>query len=302
METTLNPPDMAETEQPQPTPHMAENLKQLLEEIKQRVQGMLTYTPKVGIFGATGAGKSSLCNALFGKQIAKISDVEACTRHPQEILIGSQNGEGGIVLVDVPGIGEDQLSHETYIELYKSLAPQLDLVLWAIRADDRAYLADLDAYARVFGEQDDAPPVLFVVTQVDDMKPTHEWNHELGAPGATQQDNIVRKEHDVSSRFNIPTGKIVSVSAEQNYNLSALVERMVAVLPNEKKLSITREAKEQNVSQSAREDAEKGMWTVIHEWAGDLWEHVREPLVEGILAIATPYGIAKVAKWVKGRL
>ena len=63
-----------------------------------------SYTPKVGVFGNSGVGKSSLCNAIFGKEVAKISDVEACTRKPQEILIGSENS--GIVLVDVPGIGE----------------------------------------------------------------------------------------------------------------------------------------------------------------------------------------------------
>ncbi|MDD9232520.1 50S ribosome-binding GTPase [Aeromonas hydrophila] len=64
------------------------NQEQLMKDISDRIKKIRTYTPKVGVFGNSGVGKSSLCNALFGKDIAKISDVEACTRKPQEILIG----------------------------------------------------------------------------------------------------------------------------------------------------------------------------------------------------------------------
>ncbi|MGV8442443.1 GTPase family protein, partial [Pseudomonas aeruginosa] len=135
--------------------------EQLLEQISAKVNKIRTYTPKVGVFGNSGVGKSSLCNALFGKEVAKISDVEACTRQPQEILIGSE--QGGIVLVDVPGIGEDPEHQEEYTALYQSLAPELDLVLWAIKADDRNYASGLDAYKSVFTAEQ-APPVLFVIT------------------------------------------------------------------------------------------------------------------------------------------
>lgn len=99
------------------------------EEILKEIRKIRSYTPKVGILGNSGVGKSSLCNALFGQEIAKISDVQACTRKPQEILIGSANGKGGIILVDVPGIGEDPERQKEYTELYKSLAPKLDLIL-----------------------------------------------------------------------------------------------------------------------------------------------------------------------------
>ncbi|QNN45566.1 50S ribosome-binding GTPase [Thermomonas brevis] len=53
---------------------------QLLREIKKKINSIRTYTPKVGVFGDSGIGKSSLCNALFGREKATISDVAACTR------------------------------------------------------------------------------------------------------------------------------------------------------------------------------------------------------------------------------
>ena len=61
--------------------------KKILGEIKAEISRIRNYTPRVAVFGDTGVGKSSLCNALFGKEIAEISDVEACTRATLEILL-----------------------------------------------------------------------------------------------------------------------------------------------------------------------------------------------------------------------
>ena len=70
----------------------------------KRIEQILSYEPRIGIFGKTGAGKSSLCNALFGSEVSAISDVAACTRNPQEIFV--QVGSAGVKLIDCPGIGE----------------------------------------------------------------------------------------------------------------------------------------------------------------------------------------------------
>jgi len=115
-----------------------------------------------------------LCNALFGKEIAKISKVLACTRKPQEILIPSKEG-GGIVLVDVPGIGEDKVRHKEYVELYESLTPELDLILWAIKSDDRKYMSSIDVYENLKSSISNCCPVIFVVTQADKIEPADEW-------------------------------------------------------------------------------------------------------------------------------
>lgn len=261
--------------------------EEILQKIKEKVNKIRSYTPKVGVFGNSGVGKSSLCNALFGKEVAKIADVEACTREPQEILLGSKNG--GIILIDVPGIGEDPTHQKQYTDLYKKLAPELDLVLWAIKADDRNYASGMEAYREIFNSEQ-APPVLFVITQTDKTNDIEDWDHTTYKPDGIQLANISLKEHDVSKRFDISTRKIISVAVSKkgrSYNLSELVSLVVEALPNEKKYAFTREAKDENVSEKARENAEKGIWDSVKEFVGNAWDTVKEKAADIIVESAS---------------
>lgn len=275
--------------------------QRILDEVKKELRKIRNYTPKIGVFGDTGVGKSTLCNALFGKDIAKISDVEACTREPQEVLIGSENG-GGIILVDVPGIGEDSVRHEEYINLYKSLVPELDLVLWAIKSDDRKYMSSIEVYKEVLEPNLESCPVVFTITQSEKIEPWGGWDSENNKPGVAQEANLQLKINDVSSRFNISTNKIVIISAGQKYNLVELVNKVVEVLPNGKKYSFTRETKEENVSEEAAKNAEKGIFDHIKETIGEAWEYVKDDVLTVAKELVIEY-IPKIAekafKWLK---
>ena len=274
--------------------------QEILSRIKSELARVREYTPKVGIFGDTGVGKSSLCNALFGKEIAKISDVEACTRRPQEILLGEKGG--GIVLVDVPGVGEDPERHEEYVKLYKSLVPNLDLVLWAVKADDRKYLSAINVYNEVMLPNIQKCPVIFVITQVDKIEPHREWDTSNNKPSAKQEANIMAKANDISARFDVSTNKIIAVSSNDGYNLVELVNRVVKALPNEKKYSFARETKEENVSEEAAKGAEKGVLDHIIEFAGKAWDTVKDiaaPVLVDSATKAAKHVAKKALIWIK---
>jgi len=271
----------------------------LLNKIKQEVEKIRTYTPKVAIFGDTGVGKSSLCNALFGQDVAKISNVEACTREPQEMLIGDQN-DGGLILIDVPGIGEDPKRHQEYIELYKSLLPELDLIIWAIKADDRKYASAIDVYENIIKPNLQRCPVVFAITQVDKIEPYREWDLKNNKPGETQLANLDRKRIDIADRFEILPNLIIPISSTDKYNLEQLVAKIIEVLPNEKKSSFAREAKDENISEETYEKAEKGTWDAIKEQFSDVWDSVKDSVADVIIATA-PKLIEKGLEFIKNK-
>ena len=86
-------------------------------KISSRLNDIIQYEPMVGIFGKTGAGKSSLCNALFGRDICPISDIAACTRTAQQVRLNVVGK--GMTLLDVPGVGESGDRDAEYDVLYR---------------------------------------------------------------------------------------------------------------------------------------------------------------------------------------
>lgn len=74
------------------------------ERILYQVSQLASYEPMIGIMGKTGAGKSSLCNALFAGEVSPVSDVTACTREPLRFRF--QVGGRFMTLVDLPSRGK----------------------------------------------------------------------------------------------------------------------------------------------------------------------------------------------------
>lgn len=263
------------------------------EKIREMVCELRNYVPKVGLLGKTGAGKSTLCNAIFGKRVADVSNVEACTRTPQEISISlSERDEPGLVLVDFPGVGESNERDLEYKDLYDNWLPELDLILWVIKADDRALSIDEMFYKKIIASGTNLPPIVFVINQVDKIEPSVEgWDEEKNRPGRAQKTNLRKKAAVIGQRFEVDPAEITAVSAGRGFGLVDLVSRIVTVLPKEKKAAFVRETKAENVSPKTAKEAEKGFWEYIFDRLGDvvgwLGERVEEILFEKLKEIIT---------------
>jgi hypothetical protein len=238
--------------------------REQLQALRQRIEQTVNYQAVVGVMGKTGAGKSSLCNALFGQEECEVSDIGACTRYPQEITLAYKQGKG-LALIDMPGVGESEARDEEYADLYRSMLPELDLILWVIKADDRALSIDERFYHQIVQPylQHRHVPLLLVVSQGDKIEPCREWDDALHQPGPVQARHLQEKRVQLSRSFDLPLTRICAVSAEHGYGLEELVEKVIHTLPNEKKWGLARETKAQHVSSTARQESVQGLWATI---------------------------------------
>lgn len=195
------------------------------ERILHQVSQLTNYVPVIGIMGKTGVGKSSLCNALFADKVSPVSDVTACTRDP--LCFRLQVGEHAMTIVDLPGVGESERRDVEYAELYSQQLPRLDLVLWLIKADDRALAVEEHFYRQVIGEAY-RHKVLFVISQSDKVEPTC-GGEKLSTE---QKQNISRKICLLHELFQ-PVNPICAVSVRLQWGLRVMAERMIRCLPRE---------------------------------------------------------------------
>ncbi|MDR2142326.1 MAG: 50S ribosome-binding GTPase [Deltaproteobacteria bacterium] len=260
--------------------------------IREKICNVLMYTPKIGILGKTGVGKSSLCNALFGKDVCKISDIQSCTRDPQEIFlqIGLQNK--GLNLLDLPGVGESQERDEEYSKLYKKLLPELDLILWVLKGDDRAFSNDENFYNLIssYFTEDTKKPFYFVINQVDKIEPFREWNEHEHRPGDKQFININRKVEAVSKIFGFPKSKIIPVSANEKFNLVELIDNIIRDLPNKQIVSMAPHIDKNNISSESRGKIKIAFEDTVYDVVYDVTSN------KGLAQMAR--GAVKVAKGV----
>ncbi|MFV4847296.1 GTPase family protein [Edwardsiella tarda] len=239
---------------------LPENIR---ESISCRINEVINYEPVIGIMGKTGAGKSSLCNAIFKGEVCAVSDVEACTRETKEIRI--QFGKRSIKLIDIPGVGESAKRDKEYEQLYRDLLPQLDLVLWVVKGDDRAFSADEHFYKNVLIPAGGDSKTLFVLNQVDKIEPFREWDDKNHRPSPAQMQNIRDKEAYITQRFGFTDHPIISVAASEGYNVTHLVVAMVRALPKHAQSGVASQVKDEHKTEAVIEEATEGFGATVEQ-------------------------------------
>ncbi|WP_145542593.1 GTPase family protein [Yersinia mollaretii] len=236
------------------------------KHILEHIQKLTHYEPIIGIMGKTGAGKSSLCNALFQGEVTSVSDVDACTRDVLRFRLS--NGHHCLTLVDLPGVGESGQRDREYESLYRNILPELDLILWIIKADDRALSVDERFYRDIIGAH--RGKLLFVVNQADKIEPCHEWDTTNQAPSSLQKINLSHKLRNIRSQFS-PINPVCAISAKHGWGLTQMVDNLMRTLPAKAsspfQTQLNDNLRSHSVKESARTDFGKSVEGVLDKAA-----------------------------------
>lgn len=185
---------------------------------------------KVGIFGETGTGKSTLCNSILGEDIMRVSDIFPVTRGIDSATLIA-NSKMAIEIIDYPGIGESIEGDKRYEELYENGFEDLDMIIWALRSDVRNYrLSQMHLNKIMKLNINSNKEFIVTLSMIDRMDISGIWDDESNTPSKGLLSMIERKTMYVSGVLKIPPEKIIPTSGLKGYNIENLKLTMIDYL------------------------------------------------------------------------
>jgi uncharacterized protein len=198
---------------------------------------------RILVAGQTGAGKSSLVNALANAVESGVDVVPATESFAAYRLM--HEGLPAALLIDSPGLtGTRELSDLT------EAADSCDMVLWVVSAARAARDVDaaaLDAVRAHFAASPNRrrPPMLLVLTHVDALRPFNEWQppYDLTSATSGKAQSIRAAMQAVSAELGFAANEIVPVRidvAVAPYNIDAVWAKIVELMPDAQRARLLR--------------------------------------------------------------
>jgi hypothetical protein len=194
---------------------------------------------RILVAGQVKAGKSALINALFAAPEAAV-DVVPRTRGVTPHVL-QREGIPRAVILDTAGYA-DLATAGAALRDQQRETRHCDLILLVCSARSAAREADrrwLDDLRSAYQLQPDRipPPVVVVLSNIDQLRPLAEWNppYDLQRPASTKARQIVEAIQAVAADLAVDIGKVVPVCLADGrlYNIDeALVPALLEVLPN----------------------------------------------------------------------
>lgn len=198
---------------------------------------------RILVAGQVSAGKSSLVNALAEEAKAAIDALPATATFTAYAL--QKEGLPAALLIDSPGLASDARATAAMIDK----AADCDLVLWVVpahKADRHIDKLALDAFRQHFATRLNRrrPPVLLVLTHIDQLRPFGEWSppYDLAAGNTPKAESIRAALAAAAGDLGFAPAELTPVSLRPgaNYNVEALWQQIASTLPEATRAQLLR--------------------------------------------------------------
>lgn len=217
---------------------------EFLSKIEQELSSRGLLTPlDIALVGATGVGKSSTLNALFGEDVAKVGH----SSMPETQEVHSYQVAKMLRFHDTAGFGDGK---EADLKHAKNLTELLcrrvqnhpdngfiDLALVILDGSSRDLGTTYQLLTNIVLKYLPPERVIIAINQADMAMKGKGWQTDV--PDATLREFLEQKRHSVAQRIKEATGLSPKLpacySAYHGYNLGSLREHILAHLPYQRR-------------------------------------------------------------------
>lgn len=177
------------------------------------------YSVQTMFIGKTGYGKSTTLNRIVGKDVFETDEVSVCTKDLYCAMYRIDPSIPSFLLFsDLPGVGESNYADNHYYEWYKEMIDYSDVVVYALRADQRDFAVDEVVFSNLF-QSENKNKVIIALNYADKVEPI---SRKAGLTDE-QLKSLSRKINDVSRIFNVSKANILYYSAADGINFDKLM-------------------------------------------------------------------------------
>ena len=226
-------------------------MQHLLNQLEQAIYSRSLLLPlDVLLVGATGVGKSSTINALFGHRVAKVGT--GCD--PETQLVSSYKVKDYFRIHDSAGLGDGLANDERHAkniikELMTTVSVNgdsstpygfIDMVMVILDGSGRDLGTTYQLLKNVILPVFDPKRVIVVINQADMAMKGRHWNYIHHRPELTLSNFLEDKSSSTQARIKEATGlaihKPIYDSAEYNYNIDKIISHITQNLPRERRV------------------------------------------------------------------